>query len=95
MKEKEQKDMDIKKVIKFWAPWCGPCKNYEPIFKKVASKYSDKIEFIDINVDSDNPETTHFKVRSIPYTVCIKEDGSVLTKAGVLNEQELEKLILS
>tara|TARA_B110000503_G_scaffold64513_1_gene101648 strand:+ start:9447 stop:9710 length:264 start_codon:yes stop_codon:yes gene_type:complete len=87
--------METKKVIKFWAPWCGPCKSYEPIFKKVSNKYRDQIEFVEINIDTDSPEPAQYKVRSIPYTVFIKEDGSIVTKSGRISEQQLEELILT
>lgn len=85
----------MKKVIKFWAPWCGPCRMYAPTFDKVAEKYDGQVEFININVDEDKELSSQYNVRNIPHTVLVKEDGTVLPKTGMLSETDLEELVLS
>jgi len=85
----------MKKVIKFWAPWCGPCRMYAPTFDKVAEKYDGQVEFINVNVDEDKELSNQYNVRSIPHTVLVKEDGTVLSKTGLLSETDLEELVLS
>ena len=84
------------KVIKFYADWCGPCRTYAPTFDKVVEKYSEKVNFENVNVDKETDGlASEFKVRSIPFTVFQKEDGSNITKSGILSETQLEELILS
>ena len=85
----------MKKVLKFWAPWCGPCRMYAPTFDKVAEKYNGQVEFVNVNVDEDQELASQYNVRSIPHTVLIKEDGTVLPKTGLLSETDLEELVLS
>ena len=86
----------MKKVIKFYADWCGPCKVYASTFSKVAESNKDKAEFINVNVDEDTEGlAAEYKVRSIPHTTIIKEDGSTLNKTGLLSESQLEELISS
>lgn len=85
----------MKKVIKFWAPWCGPCRMYAPTFDKVAEKYEGQVEFVNINVDEDQDAAKEYNVRSIPHTVLVKEDGTVIPKTGRLSETDLEELVLS
>lgn len=86
----------MKKVIKFYAPWCGPCRVYAKTWDDVIPKYNDQVEFVDVNIEEDSAGLAgEFKVRSIPHTVLIKEDGSTLQKTGRLSAQELEELILS
>ena len=86
----------MKQVIKFYADWCGPCRAYSPTFDKLAEKYNDQVEFVNVNVDKDTEGlAAKFKVRSIPYTVLLREDESSITKSGILSELELEELILS
>ena len=85
----------MKKVIKFWAPWCGPCRMYAPTFDKVAEKFEGQVEFVNINVDEDQAAAKEYQVRSIPLTILIKEDGTQINKTGALSATELEELILS
>lgn len=85
----------MKKVLKFWAPWCGPCRMYAPTFDKVAEKYEGQVEFVSINVDEDQESANEFRVRNIPFTVLVKEDGTQIPKVGVLSENDLEELVLS
>ena len=86
----------MKQVVKFYADWCGPCRNYAPTFDKLAEKYNGQIDFVNVNVDKDTEGlAAKYKVRNIPHTILIKEDGTEVTKVGALSAVELEELILS
>ena len=86
----------MKKLIKFYADWCGPCQTYAKVWDDVTPEYADQVEFININVDNDTTGlAAKYKVRSIPFTVLIKEDGSEMKKTGLLTKNELQELILS
>ena len=86
----------MKKVIKLYATWCGPCKVYGKTWDKITPKYSDQVEFVNVDIEKDTSGiAAQFKVKSIPHTVLVKEDGSVVEKSGRLSAEELEELILS
>lgn len=85
----------MKKVIKFWAPWCAPCKMYTTVFDEVATKYEGQVETLSINIDEDSTLAKEYNIRSIPHTVLIKEDGTQIAKTGALSATELEELFLS
>ena len=86
----------MKKVIKFYATWCGPCKVYGKTWDKVTPNFEDQVEFINIDIEKDTTGlAAKYKVKSIPHTVLIKEDGSEIEKGGRLSSSELEELILS
>ena len=86
----------MKKLIKFYADWCGPCQTYAKIWDETIPEFEGQVEFISIDVDNDTTGlAAKYKVRNIPFTVLIKEDGSEITKAGLLTKTNLKELILS
>lgn len=88
--------MAAKKVIKFYASWCGPCKVYGKTWDKVIPSYSDQVDFTSIDIDKDTSGLANkYKIDSVPTTVLIREDGSTLTEEGRLSKEELTELILS
>ena len=81
------------KAIKFYADWCGPCKTYDKIWNKVKEEITEGVEYVNINVDKDTTGlAADYKVRSIPYTVIIKDQAET-TKVGLISESELKELI--
>jgi len=86
----------MKKLIKFYATWCGPCKVYGKTWDKITPKFIDQMEVLNIDIEKDTTGlAAQYKIKSIPHTVLIKEDGSSIEKSGRLTAEELEELILS
>ncbi|CAH6420240.1 Thioredoxin, partial [uncultured virus] len=56
-------------VIKFTANWCGPCRRLAPLFEELASKYSDEVKFLEVDIDHADEITNHENVQSIPLMV--------------------------
>ena len=86
-----------KKVIKFFADWCGPCKVYAPAFESVKQELqSDEIELVEINVENDPDNLAgQYGVRGIPHTVVVQELLQPRSKSGRLGEEELKEFILN
>lgn len=85
-----------KEVIKFWAPWCGPCTMYAPTFDKVKQELAETVTFIEVNVDEDTQGlTAEYGVRGIPCTVIVENGIEVAREAGMLEEDKLRELILA
>ena len=81
-------------AIKFYADWCGPCKVYDRVWTKVESELNEKVKFKSINVEKDTSGlAAEYKVRSIPFTVIINEEGKTTTKTGLIKEEELKELL--
>jgi thioredoxin len=79
-------------IIDFWAPWCGPCKMFAPTFEKVASENPD-IKFCKVNTDDEQELGAHFKIRSIPTLMVIRDKTVVFNQAGALSKGQLDQVI--
>jgi len=79
-------------IIDFWAEWCGPCKQFAPIFEKASEDFPD-VTFAKVNTEEQQAIATQYGIRSIP-TVMVTRDGIILlNQAGMLPEEAFGKLI--
>jgi len=79
-------------IIDFWAPWCGPCIQFAPIFEKVSEDYPDVV-FAKVNTEEQQAIGTHYGITSIPTIMVVRDGIILLNQAGSLPEEAFEKLI--
>lgn len=63
-------------VVDLWAPWCGPCRTFRPIFEAVAAQRGDDVRFGSCNVEENPNVAMLLQVQSIPTVVAFGIDGS-------------------
>jgi thioredoxin len=79
-------------VVDFWAPWCGPCKGFAPIFEGASEKHQDVV-FAKVNTDDEQEIAGAFGIRSIPTLMVFRERVLLLQQAGALPASALEQVL--
>lgn len=87
----------LKKIIKFGASWCAPCKALAPIIEEISQDERFKeIEFSEIDIDNDEDLLTEkYGIRNIPTLIMLNEEGEVMKRlVGMLPKEKIEQEIL-
>src|SRR5438045_8251326 len=79
-------------IVDYWAPWCGPCKGFAPVFEKVADKNPDVV-FAKVNTDDEQEIAAHFNIRSIPTLMVFRDQIIVFSQPGALPQGAFEQVV--
>ena len=79
-------------IIDFWAPWCGPCRGFAPVFEKASEAHPDVV-FAKINSDEQQELAGAFNIRSIPTLMVFREKVILFQQAGALPGQALDQVL--
>jgi thioredoxin 1 len=79
-------------IVDFWAPWCGPCRGFAPVFEKVSEDH-ENIVFAKVDTVDQEELAAYFQIRSIPTLMVFREKVIVFSQPGALPESSFVEMI--
>jgi thioredoxin 1 len=79
-------------LMDFWASWCGPCKQFAPVFESMSESHPEAV-FAKINTEEQQELAGYFQIRSIPTLMIFREQIIVFSQAGALPPAALEDVL--
>ena len=79
-------------IVDFWAPWCGPCRSFAPVYEKVSADFDD-ILFGKVNTEDEQQIAAHFNIRSIPTLMIFRDQTVIYAQAGAMPEARFRELL--
>ena len=88
----EHTDREGITLVDFWASWCGPCRQFAPIFERVSEKNPDVV-FGKVDTEANPDLASTFNVSAIPTLMVIRDRVVLYAQPGALPESALEDLL--
>jgi thioredoxin len=79
-------------LVDFWAEWCGPCRQFGPIFERVSDKHPD-ITFAKVDTDKEQELSAMAGIKSIPTLMMFRDGILLFNQTGAAPESALEDII--
>ena len=79
-------------LIDFWAAWCGPCRQFAPIFERVSEKNTDAV-FAKVDTEAEPELAQMYGITSIPTLVAYRDGIPVFGQPGALPQAALEDIL--
>lgn len=78
-------------LVDCWAPWCGPCKSFGPIFDKAAQELEPALRFAKLNTEAQQNIAARWRIQSIPTLILFKEGKEAARMSGALPMPQLKQ----
>jgi len=79
-------------VIDWWAPWCGPCRTFGPIYDKASEQHAD-VTFGKVNTEEQPELAGTFQIQAIPTLMVFRDQVLVFARPGAIPAAALDEII--
>ncbi|MGL3806816.1 thioredoxin [Paeniglutamicibacter sp. R2-26] len=80
--------------VDFWAEWCGPCRQFAPVYEQVSEKYPD-VKFAKVDTEAEQGLARAANITSIPTLMAFRDKVLVFSQPGALNASQLDDLVIA
>jgi putative thioredoxin len=88
-----QASMTTPVLVDFWAPWCGPCKQLQPLLEKVVKQAAGKVKLVKVNIDEEPELAQQLRIQSVPTVYAFVGGQPVTGFVGAQPESQIKALV--